>query len=108
MSESAKDRRAEFEAQLDEVRVRTGAAESDQRWATLGLVLAIVGVVIAVIAFIISGSQGDTRDVLSSVILGLVGVGFTLLGSALFLRYSFARFLRFWLLRIIYEQQADD
>ena len=29
-------------------------------------------------------------------------------GGALFLRYSFGRFLRFWLLRMLYGQQADD
>jgi hypothetical protein len=39
------------------------------------------------------------------VILALVGVTVSILGAALFLRYSMARFLRFWLLRLIYEQQ---
>ena len=29
-------------------------------------------------------------------------------GAALFLRYSLAQFLRFWLARLIYEQQAAD
>jgi hypothetical protein len=29
------------------------------------------------------------------------------IGMALFLRYSIGRFLRFWLLRLIYEQQDD-
>ena len=39
------------------------------------------------------------------MILALVGVTVSILGAALFLRYSLARFLRFWLLRLIYEQQ---
>ena len=30
----------------------------------------------------------------------------TLIGAALFLRYSMAKFLRFWLLRQIYESQS--
>ncbi len=59
----------------------------------------------ASLAYIASGGQSDTRDVISSVILALVGVSVSIVGAALFLRYSLARFLRFWLLRLIYEQQ---
>ena len=63
---------------------------------------------ICVIAYIASSGQSDTRDVISSVILALLGVSVTVLGAALFLRYSVARFLRFWLLRLIYEQRDAD
>jgi hypothetical protein len=108
MSESSSDRRAEFEAQLAEVRVKTGVAETEQRWLTLGLVAAGVGVALGVITMIVAGSKDDTRDILEMVILGLVGVSLTVVGSAVFLRYSFARFLRFWMLRLLYEQQAED
>jgi hypothetical protein len=38
--------------------------------------------------------------------LALVGVGLTISGSALFLRYSLANFFRFWLARLIFEQRA--
>jgi hypothetical protein len=108
MSESSSDRRAEFEAQLAEVRVKTGVAETEQRWLTLGLVTAGVGVALGVIAMILAGGKDDTRDILEMVILGIVGMSLTIVGSAVFLRYSFARFLRFWMLRLLYEQQADD
>ena len=106
--QTASDRRAEFEAQLAEVRIKGGTAENEQRWTTIGLIVAVFGVILALIAFIVSGGQDDTRDVLSSVILALLGVGLAVLGSALFLRYSFGRFLRFWMLRLLYERQADD
>ena len=33
--------------------------------------------------------------------------GATVLGAAVFLRYSLAAFLRFWLARLIYEQQSQ-
>jgi hypothetical protein len=108
MSESPDDRRAEFEAQLAEIRIKGGTAETEQRWTTIGLIVAATGVVITIVAFIVSGGQSDTRDVLSSVILALVGISLTVAGSAVFLRYSFARFLRFWMLRMIYEQRAED
>ena len=49
----------------------------------------------------------DSRDVISSVILGLAGVGVTVMGAAVFLRYSLGRFLRAWMLRLVYEQQQQ-
>ena len=47
MSESPNDRRAEFEAKLADVRVKTGVAETEQRWLTVGLVTAGLGVAVA-------------------------------------------------------------
>lgn len=111
MSEGADasgDRRAEFEEQLAEVRIKSGTAESEQRWMVLGLVTAGVGILLALIALFASGGMDDTRDILEMVILGMVGLGLVVVGSALFLRYSLGRFLRFWMLRLLYEKQADD
>jgi hypothetical protein len=98
-------RREQFEEDIAAVRIRTGKAEAEQRWTVLGLVALIGGAAVCLVAFFLSGGQSDTRDVISSVILGLFGVSLSVLGAALFLRYSLARFLRFWLLRLIYEQQ---
>jgi hypothetical protein len=98
-------RREQFEEEIAAVRIRTSKAEAEHRFALIGLIALVAGVVIALMAYIASGGQSDTRDVISSVILALVGVSVSILGAALFLRYSLARFLRFWLLRLIYEQQ---
>jgi len=102
---TAAGRREQFEEEIAAVRIRTGKAEAEQRWTILGLVGLGAGVAIALIAYFSSTGQSDTRDVISSVILALFGVSLTIAGGALFLRYSVARFLRFWLLRLIYEQQ---
>jgi hypothetical protein len=98
-------KRQQFEDEIAAVRIRTGKAEAEQRWMILGLVGLVAGAAVALIAYLASTGQSDTRDVVSSVILGLFGVSLSVLGAALFLRYSLARFLRFWLLRLIYEQQ---
>lgn len=100
----APERRQQFEADIAKVRVKTGAG-NEQRFVALGAVLMVVGAAVALIAFIASGSQADTRDVLSSVIIAVFGLTLTVIGMAVFLRYSLGRFLRFWLLRLIYEQQ---
>ena len=99
------ERREQFEEEIAAVRIRTSKAEAEQRFALLGLIALVAGAVICLVAYIASGGQSDTRDVISSVILALLGVSVSIIGAALFLRYSLARFLRFWLLRLIYEQQ---
>jgi hypothetical protein len=38
---------------------------------------------------------------------GVLGLGFIIAGAALFVRYSLSRYLRFWLVREIYEQRAQ-
>ena len=101
----APERRQQFEADIAKVRIKTGGAAGEPRLIALGAVLMVAGAVVALVAFIVSGSQSDTRDVLSSVILALFGLSLGVIGLALFLRYSIGRFLRFWLLRLVYEQQ---
>ena len=102
---AAAGRREQFEEEIAAVRIRTSKAEAEQRFALLGLIALVTGAVICLAAYIASGGQSDTRDVISSVILALFGVSVSIVGAALFLRYSLARFLRFWLLRLIYEKQ---
>ena len=102
---TAAGRREQFEEDIAAVRIRTGRAEAEQRWTIVGLVALIGGIVVTIIAYFSSTGQSDTRDVISSLILAMIGISLSIAGAALFLRYSFARFLRFWLLRLIYEQQ---
>ena len=39
--------------------------------------------------------------------IALIGLTVALVGAAVFLRYSMAQFLRFWLARLSWEQQAQ-
>lgn len=101
----APSRREEFEQEIAAVRIRTGKAEAEQRFAVLGLVGLVAGPVLAILCYLASKGMSDSRDIFSTMILALFGLTLTIAGGALFLRYSMARFLRFWLLRLIYEQQ---
>ena len=42
-----------------------------------------------------------------ALVLAIGGLTAAVVGAALFLRYSLASFLRFWLARFVYEQQAQ-
>jgi hypothetical protein len=50
--------------------------------------------------------KSDDRDIQSLIILAVAMLALAVAGAAVFVRYSLARFLRFWLLRQLYEGQA--
>jgi hypothetical protein len=112
-SASNTDRVARFKAEVEEMRVGDPKASRDRMFGIVGAALMIVGIVVTVAAYFMShgadfafNSSGPAtqRD---AITLGLMGLTIAVVGAALFLRYTFAQFLRFWMARLIYEQQAQ-
>jgi len=95
----------EFKSEIAEMRLKDPATARDRVLLRCGAILMVVGVVMAIVAYFGShGSQSalEQRDFL---VTAVIGVCLTVAGAALFVRYSIAQFLRFWLARIAYEQQ---
>jgi len=82
------------------------SAGRDGLYQTVGAVAMVAGVVLAFVAYQLSLGKDDTRDIQSLQIMALAMLALTVTGAAVFLRYSLARFLRFWLLRQLYEGQS--
>jgi hypothetical protein len=99
------DRIERLKSDAAELNVGKGAAR-DGLWQTVGAIAMAAGVVLAFVAYQISLSKDDTRDIQSLEILAVAMLALAVAGAAVFLRYSIARFLRFWLLRQLYEGQA--
>jgi hypothetical protein len=74
----------------------------------VGALMLSVGVALALLGLLLSQITDNSLNQSTDVSLGLSGVALCLAGLALFLRYSFAQFLRFWLLRLIYEQANES
>ncbi len=113
MMEQSNDRAEQFKAEIAEMKVKTGRARSENLLQVLGVVLMIVGIAIALGAYSASlnvtatpGSNVDVLDSNSYMPLAIGGLAITVTGGFIFLRYSLAKFLRFWLLRQSYEQRA--
>ena len=97
----------EFKAEIAEMRLRDPATARDRHLLRLGVVLLAVGVVLTVVAYFMSHGTTNPLSQRDAIILALAGVTVSIAGGALFLRYSLATFLRFWLARLIYEQQTQ-
>ena len=52
------------------------------------------------------GTNVDLLDSNSYTPLAIAGLAISVTGGFIFLRYSLAKFMRFWLLRQVYEQRA--
>lgn len=100
---------AQFRAEIDDLKLKGGSAENESRLMALGVILMAVGIVLAVFGAIQVGSSGgspaDQRAYLAQG--SLLGMALVIAGGALFVRYSLARYLRFWLIRSTYESRAN-
>ena len=99
------DRIERLKSDAAELNVTKGAAR-DGLWQTVGAIAMAAGVVLAFVAYQLSLAKDDPRDIDSLQILAVAMLALAVVGAAVFLRYSLARFLRFWLLRQLYEGQS--
>jgi hypothetical protein len=99
------DRMERLKADAAEINVGRGPGR-DGLYQAAGAVAMGAGVVLAFVAYRLSLDQDDPRDISSLGILAVSMLALSVVGAAVFLRYSLARFLRFWLLRQLVEDQA--
>ncbi|HEY3833755.1 MAG TPA: hypothetical protein VGO03_15770 [Acidimicrobiia bacterium] len=106
----ATGRSAEFKAEIAAMKLKTSRVGLENALLVVGIVLMVAGVIVAFVAYSASlnvtatpGSNVDLLDSNSYLALAIAGGVITLAGGAVFVRYSLAKFLRFWLLRQIYE-----
>jgi len=111
MTESA-SRSEQFKSEIAGMRLRTGRSNREAVLQVVGVVLMVAGVALALGAYQASlgvkATPGSNVDVLSSnsyLPLSVAGMALSVVGGFVFLRYSLAQFLRFWLLRQSYEQR---
>jgi hypothetical protein len=102
---AAASRTETFKAEVADLKIKDPNAGLDKPFMLGGLVLMVVGIVVSIIGFAISHGTTSSLTQNDAVTVAIIGVGITVAGAAIFLRYSFAQFLRFWLARFIYESK---
>ena len=99
----------QFRAEIDELKLKGGSAENERRLLALGVALMVVGLGLVVFGAIqvgrFGGSPADQRAYMAQG--SYVGLALVIAGGVLFVRYSIARYLRFWLIRTTYEQRTN-
>jgi hypothetical protein len=101
------DSRAErFVRELAELKIPDPAAGRPRLWLRLGAALMAGGLVLGVSAYVISHGTSDPLVQRDAITIGLGAVTASVVGSALFVRYSLTGFLRFWMARQSYDLSA--
>jgi hypothetical protein len=97
----------QFKAEVADMRLRDPATGLDRLLVKLGLVGLVTGPCFAVASWFISHGTRNPLQQRDAIVVGLLGLTFAVVGGALFLKGAISGFLRFWMARLCYEQQAQ-
>ena len=97
----------QFKSDVAALKVKTNRGRRDSTLQIVGLVLMIVGVVVAFIVYQSSTDESDARNIQSETILAITMLGLSVIGAAVYIVAALARFFRLWLLRQVYEGQEN-
>ena len=102
------DRIQTFTEEIAAMKLR-GARSDRERWLlVLGVVSLIAGVGLAAFGGFQASGTAVFADQIAYLATGtLLGIALVIAGTALFVRYSIARFMRFWLVRLVHENRTE-
>jgi hypothetical protein len=105
--EKSPERVEQFKTEIADMNLRDPSTARDRQLLRLGIALLVVGIGVGVYAYTLSHGTNDPLQQRDAIVVGLIAVSLSIAGGALFVRYSLAQFLRFWIARLTYEQQAQ-
>lgn len=99
----------QFKSEIGELKLRGSSSDGERRLLVIGILLAAAGVGLAILGAVQVGLTGDSPpDQRAYMAQGsFMGIVLVIAGAALFIRYSLARYMRFWLIRMTYESRAN-
>jgi len=106
-SRADQERLERFKQEISEMGLRDPATSRDRTLLRLGATGLILGPAIAIAGYFMSHATSKVLEQGDATIVTLIGLTLTVAAGALFVRYSMAMFLRFWLARLSFEQQAQ-
>lgn len=97
----------QFEAEITKLKVKGGRADRERLLVTLGVIATIAGFIVATIGITGVRNASDQLSQGDSMSLTILGVGIAIVGAVVWARCSLSRYLRYWLVRDLYEQRAS-
>ena len=101
------ERVEQFKTEIAEMGVKDPAVARDRLLLRLAVALLVAGPVVGIVAYFLSHGTENPLKQRDAIVLALIGVGLSVSGGAMFVRYALASFMRFWLARLCWEQQAQ-
>ncbi len=107
--ENLSPRMEEFTRDVEDLKVTGGRSNPERTWMILGAIGLVAGIALTLVAWIRTGGTSNAGDFADFAAMGRFGMALTFAGAALFTVMSMRRWLRFWLIRLVYElrEQSD-
>jgi hypothetical protein len=99
-TESRSDR---FAREVAELKIPDPSAGRGTLWLRVGMVTMILGPILGLIAYFMSHGTADPLVQRDAIVIALIGVSISIVGAAVFLRFSITGFLRFWMARQTFD-----
>jgi hypothetical protein len=102
------DRMQAFEDEAARLKLKGTRPDTERLLFLAGALALLAGVALVILGGIQVSGTTKAVDQTSYLATGTyIGFGLLIAGAALFVRYSMAKFLRFWLVRLVHEQRSD-
>lgn len=102
------DRIQTFTEEISAMKLRGGRSDRERMLLILGIIGLVAGVGLAVFGGFQASGTSNTTDQVAFLATGtLIGLALVIASTAVFIRYSLARFFRFWLIRLVHEHRTE-
>jgi hypothetical protein len=93
--------------EVSKLKVTGGAANPERLAGKWGIGLTIFGFVVAFVSWWSAFNAGDFASLDRAAIFAGLGIGVSIIGIVIWIRNSMTRYLRFWVIRLVYEQREQ-
>ena len=97
----------QFQEEVGKLKVTGGGANPERLGSQWGIGLTILGFVIAIISWWSALDGKDAVTGIRAICFTMIGVGLAVVGIAIWVRNSITRYLRYWIIRLVYEQREQ-
>ena len=101
------ERIEQFKAEVADMKLRDPATGLDRLLVKLGVVGLVAGPGFGVAAWFLAHGTRNPVQQRDAIVVAVLGLTLAVVGGALFVKGAVAGFLRFWMARLCYEQEAQ-
>lgn len=105
--EPGTERMEKFEAEVSRLRLGGGRVSVERLLGKLSGLGIAVGLLLVFLSWRGTRSSIDPLDLADNEALGTLGLAITIAGTGIYIVASLRRYLRYWLLRLVYEHRAQ-
>ena len=93
--------------EVTKLKVTGGAANPERLAGKWGIGITIFGFVVAFVSWWSAFNAGSFESLDRAAVFAGLGIGLAIVGIVIWIRNSLTRYLRFWIIRLVYEQREQ-